>query len=165
MAKLVLCLGTNIGDRENNLIQAVHLLNKQFNSIFTFSPIYETSPWGLIKQDHFLNGVVYTETQHSPISCLNICMNIEQELGRTRVIKNEPRIIDIDILYYDQKIINEPNLKIPHLHIASRKFVLVPLNDLMPQFIDPIYHCSVNELLNKLNQSNDQVNFYKNLKL
>ncbi|HWL25041.1 MAG TPA: 2-amino-4-hydroxy-6-hydroxymethyldihydropteridine diphosphokinase [Ureibacillus sp.] len=127
MNKVYLSLGTNIGDREKNLRQAVKMLQEKFESVQSVSSIYETAPVGYVDQPSFLNIVVFIETTYSALDCLNRCQSIENELGRVRMIRWGPRIIDLDILLFNNENIEVENLIVPHPRMFERAFVLVPL--------------------------------------
>ncbi|MFA6305275.1 MAG: 2-amino-4-hydroxy-6-hydroxymethyldihydropteridine diphosphokinase [Candidatus Gracilibacteria bacterium] len=127
--KAYLSLGSNLGNREFFLKKAISEIKKTAK-IKKKSKIYETSPVGYKKQEDFLNMVIGIETTLSPQKLLKKLQEIEKKLGRERKTKNGPRTIDIDILTYEDTIVDEPNLKIPHPRMHKRKFVLVPLLEL-----------------------------------
>lgn len=132
--KAVLGLGTNMGDRELNLsnaLDSIELLPK--TKLIKNSEIYETEPWGYTEQARFLNCAVLIETELSPNALLGACLGIEAALGRVREFKNGPRIIDIDLLLYEGFESNTDELTVPHRFILERDFVLVPLHDLFPE--------------------------------
>lgn len=132
--KAVLGLGTNMGDREQNLgnaLDSIELLPK--TKIINKSSIYETEPWGYTEQARFLNCAVTVETGLSPNALLGACLGIEAALGRVRLFKNGPRVIDIDVLLYEGAEIKSDELTVPHPFILERDFVLVPLKDLFPE--------------------------------
>ena len=132
--KAVLSLGTNIGDRRQNLLEALdslRLLPK--TELLKVSPIYETEPWGYKEQDSFFNCAALLETGLSPKALLGACLGIEAAMGRVRSFKNGPRIIDIDLLLYEGFTSDEEELTVPHRFIKERDFVLVPLHDLVPE--------------------------------
>lgn len=128
--KAYLSLGSNIENRENFLKKAISEI-KKIAKITKKSKIYETSPVGYKNQGDFLNMVIQIETSLNPRKLLEEIQKIEKELGRERKIKNGPRTIDIDILTFEDTIVDEPNLKIPHPRMHERKFVLVPLLELL----------------------------------
>ncbi|MCD4818251.1 MAG: 2-amino-4-hydroxy-6-hydroxymethyldihydropteridine diphosphokinase [Candidatus Cloacimonetes bacterium] len=137
--KYYIGLGSNLGKRKENILKAINFF-KNYDKI-TFiksSKIIETEPYGNIGQPNFLNCVIVIGSEIKPIDMLNICLKIEQKMGRKRTIKWGPRIIDIDILICDNQIVNENNLIIPHPELYKRKFVLTSLNELCPEFIHPI---------------------------
>ena len=131
--KAVLGLGTNMGDRLKNLENALNCINLLSKTkIVKSSAIYETEPWGYTEQAQFLNCALLVETELSPNVLLGACLGIEAALGRVRVFKNGPRIIDIDLLLYEGFEANTDELTVPHKFIRERDFVLVPLHDLFP---------------------------------
>ena len=131
--KMVLGLGTNIGDRLRNLNDALESLVRLPNTrIINKSFIYETEPYGYKAQDDFLNMAVEIETDFSPETILGAALGIEAALGRVRLFKNGPRCIDIDVLLAENYTANTPNLCVPHPEILNRSFVLQPLMDLFP---------------------------------
>ncbi len=146
-ANVVLLLGGNLGDRFQNISNAVNAIKEFVGSIQKKSSLYETAAWGITDQPHFLNQVVVVHTILSAQQVLEKILFIEKQLGRERLVKMGPRIIDIDILFYDDTIIEEENLIIPHPRLQERKFVLEPLNELIPNYIHPILNKSVKVLL------------------
>ena len=111
------------------------------------SSVYETEPVGVVDQGLFLNLVCQVETRQSPASLLATCLEVETSLGRRREAPKGPRNIDVDILFYGQEIVRRRNLQIPHPRLRNRKFVLVPLNEVLPHFCDPLTGKSAAELL------------------
>ncbi len=148
-AKVWIGLGTNQGDRENNLFQARNLLDPEVK-VLEISPIYQTEPWGFKDQPDFLNQVIKAETALTPSDLLKKLKQIERDLGREETFRNGPRLIDLDILFYDQMIIDLEDLKIPHPRIPERGFVLVPLADLAPDLISPKSGKSITEMLKEI---------------
>lgn len=139
MARLIyLLLGTNLGNRQENLIQARVSIAAKCGFLLKTSNIYETAAWGKTDQPAFLNQVIALETSLNPKSLLSCVLQIEQELGRVRSEKWGERIIDIDILYYEDTIHHSTDLVIPHPGIAKRRFVLEPLSEIAPDFLHPI---------------------------
>lgn len=129
--KAVIGIGTNIGDRLENLkysISALDLIPE--TKVEKISNVYETEPWGYENQDKFLNCAVIVETQLSPNAILGVCLGIEAGMGRKRKFKNGPRIIDLDLLLYENAKANTNELKLPHPGVFNRAFVLAPLADL-----------------------------------
>lgn len=125
-------IGTNRGDRHQNITTALQKVT-QFAKITNKSSIYETDPMGYKNQGKFLNLVIEIETELKPEELLKKLLKVEQEMGRIRTIKNGPRIIDLDILLYNDEKINKPNLKIPHPRMNEREFVLKPLSEIWTQ--------------------------------
>lgn len=123
-----LSLGSNIGDKKKYLYDAIKLLDGYKGiRIVKLSSLYETSPWGYTEQDLFMNLVVLIETSLSPVELLDCCQFIEQELGSVRLIKWGPRVIDVDILLFEDETINTERLTIPHPFMTERDFVMIPL--------------------------------------
>ena len=145
---IFLGLGSNQGDRELNLKNSIKLLNSRVGKVLSTSGIYESEPWGVKNQNYFLNQVIEIETHIDPNDLLNICKNIEYDMGRKPEIRWGKRVIDIDILYYQSKVINQENLKIPHKLMHERKFVMIPLNDLNENHLHPILKITNKEILN-----------------
>lgn len=113
----------------------------------TLSPIYETSPWGFPDQPSFLNQVLEVKTDLAPLDLLSFIKRIEESMGRKPNFVYGPRLIDLDILIYDDQVINLPSLVIPHPHLAERAFVLVPLGDIAPELKLPVFGQTASELL------------------
>ena len=145
---IFLSLGSNLGDREANLSAALQGLDPAVR-ILERSAVYETPPWGYQQQPVFLNQVVKAETDLSPMDLLHTIKALEAEMGREHTVRFGPRLIDIDILFYDALIIEQPNLTIPHPRLQGRAFVLVPLSDLAPGLRHPVLDKTVREMLNE----------------
>ena len=158
MAIVYLSLGSNIGDRVAYIQQAVKLLqeNPDFKLVRS-STLYETEPWGNKRQNWFINAVIEAKTKLSASELLKFCLEIENKLGRVRegVPHWGERAIDIDILFYDNEIINTSELIIPHKFLHERAFVLVPLLELIPEFKHPIFNKTVEELYEELEEPED----------
>ena len=149
MNTLILLTGTNMGNRLKNMNIASHLIAEQIGSIRKYSQLYVTEPWGNYNQPDFINQVIITETTLSAPDCLAKILEIEKRMGRVRTIKNAPRFIDIDILFYNDEILKMPSLTIPHPEIENRRFVLTPLDEVCPEFIHPGLQESAHVLLLK----------------
>lgn len=133
MVKAYLSLGSNMGDKKQYLYGAIKRLAATDQIWLTkLSSLYETNPWGYTEQDLFMNLAVEIETTLSPIALLDVCQSIEQELGRVRLIKWGPRVIDVDILLYGEEILNEQRLTVPHPLMTQRDFVMIPLAEIAP---------------------------------
>ncbi len=146
MHKCILHLGTNKGSKTTNLDIAEMMISSRIGNIIKSSQLYKTKAWGNIDQDDFINAALICHTVLSPEHVLNQIHIIESKMGRVRKEKWGPRIIDIDIIFYDKKIIKKPDLIIPHPHISNRNFVLTPLMDICPEYIHPESNISVKEL-------------------
>ena len=140
-------LGSNIGDRSEYLRRAAALLSETCGTLRRSSGVYETEPWGKKRQGEFLNQVVELTTRYKPRELLDQCRHIEHTLLRRRLIRWGPRTIDIDILLYGEAMIREDGLTIPHAALPFRRFVLVPLAELVPDLIVPGLNRSVHDLL------------------
>lgn len=143
---IYLALGTNLGSRSLNLVRACAAL-KKFVSVSRVSHIYETPPWGITDQPAFLNQVLEVTTELPPQELLTTVKQIEVDLGRVPAERYGPRLIDIDILLYGSQAVNTENLVIPHPRMNERAFVLVPLNELIPDVVPPGLEQTVSELL------------------
>jgi 2-amino-4-hydroxy-6-hydroxymethyldihydropteridine diphosphokinase len=132
-------IGSNLGDRPANIESAIaELKNRPGIAIEKISSIIETTPIGGPAQGKYLNGVIKIKTEISPRALLSILQNIENKLGRARTVKNGPRTIDLDILLYEDKAINEPDLKVPHPRMFEREFVMKPLLEIEPGILKRI---------------------------
>ena len=160
---IFLSLGTNIGNRVQNLNKAISLISSQKDITITLkSKIYETSPMEFLDQDFFLNQVIKLDSNLQSHDLLKITQEIEIKLGRLeKKRKYMPRIIDIDILSYGDLIIRNKNLFIPHPKIKSRKFILKPWSDIAPDYILPNSKISIKELLECVLHLKDKVKEYK----
>lgn len=153
MAKVYFSLGTNLGNKEQNLCQAMEKINERIGEILSLSAFYSTEPWGFQSENSFLNAVCCVQTQLSPHKILATTQTIEQELGRTTKSVNgiyADRIIDIDLLFYDNRIINEPKLTLPHPLMTQRIFVMGPLAEIAPDLVHPVLGKTIRELKEEL---------------
>jgi 2-amino-4-hydroxy-6-hydroxymethyldihydropteridine diphosphokinase len=143
-----LSLGTNLGDREANLIKALELIGKSIGQIDSRSGIYETEPWGFQSENNFLNMVIKVHTKFKPNDLIKKILHIEDQLGRIRDSRKYiSRTIDVDILFYGNMVIDNYDLTIPHPLMQDRKFVLVPLCDIAPEMIHPVLKKTFRALL------------------
>jgi len=140
-----LSLGSNIGDKEAQITQALDRLAK-VSTVKRISPFYLTEPVGLKDQAWFLNCVAEVETEKDPEKLLSALQSIEKKMGKTKIKINSPRTIDIDILFYDNQVVNQKNLVIPHPRLHTRLFVLRPMMDLNPDFVHPVLKKTIHEL-------------------
>jgi len=147
-----LALGSNLGNKKNNIIAALELIDTLGNWLVT-SKIYYTPPSGFTPQPFFFNSACKFQTRKSVFELLSILKKFESLVGRKQNFKNGPRIIDIDILYFNNLYINTPVLSVPHPKIHERDFVLHPLCEISPDFIDPIHKITVNYMLANLQNS------------
>jgi 2-amino-4-hydroxy-6-hydroxymethyldihydropteridine diphosphokinase len=150
MIKLYILLGGNLGDKRKVFSEARAKLSKQIGTITNQSSVYETEPWGFKSDDIFWNQVIEISTALSPEDVLLQTQQIERELGRIRKANQyDSRIIDIDILFYSDEIIQTENLVVPHPRIQERKFALVPLSEIAPELIHPVFQKSIQQLLDE----------------
>lgn len=145
--QVFLLLGSNLGDRPQVLAAAREMIAGQAGSIVNQSAIYETEPWGITDQPAFLNQVLEITTSLLPEDLLRIILNIEHDLGRIRYERWGARVIDIDILYFGQTIMDSARLTLPHPRIQDRRFVLAPLAEIAPGFIHPVLQKTTSKLL------------------
>ncbi len=160
MVRVVLHIGTNIGYREINLDLVLIMISNHIGDILSLSSIYETESWGNIEQDDFLNQALICHSYLSANQILDQIHLIESKMGRQRSIKWGPRIIDIDILFYNEEIIENHNLKIPHPQLTNRNFVLIPLLDICPEYEHPVLNKNIKELAQEC-QDRSKVTLYK----
>ena len=137
MKTAAIALGSNMGDRLGNLRQAVHLLENQRIRVTTRSDVFETNPVGVENQRRFLNACILVQTDLSPLELLAETQRVETQLGRARDVRWGPRTIDLDILLFDEMVVNEETLVIPHPRMTERAFVLVPLAQICPGRLHP----------------------------
>lgn len=152
--KVYLSLGSNMGDKRENLLEAIKRVGELENTeVVKSSTILETEPFGYIEQDNFLNACLEVKTLLTPQEFLSSILKIELDMGRVREIKWGPRVIDIDILFYDNEIIQEDNLAVPHPWICEREFVLEPLSEIAPNYVHPLERKTIMMLARKLKES------------
>jgi 2-amino-4-hydroxy-6-hydroxymethyldihydropteridine diphosphokinase len=147
MNKAYLLTGSNEGDRVFHLNEAVANMERNAGKIMEKSSLYETAPWGKIDQGPFLNQAFLLFTTLDAPALLKTILEVEEKSGRKRFEKYGPRIIDIDILFFNDEIVNLPDLKIPHPQIQDRRFALQPLSEIAPELVHPVLHKSILQLL------------------
>lgn len=130
--------GSNLGDRAAKLAEALEQIEKQAGSVISQSQLYETAAWGIEEQPAFLNQVLEIQTLLAPEALLDCLLTIEKQLGRERKQKWSTRLIDLDLLYYGDLVVETPTLRIPHPYIPERRFTLVPLCELVPLLVHPV---------------------------
>lgn len=155
MVEVLIGLGSNLGDREGNVRKGIEFVKAKMK-LLKVSSMYETEPMYLEDQNWFINCVAKLETDLAPQELLGCLKGIERKIGRRKVVRYGPRIIDLDILFYGKQVIRENDLEIPHPRIRERLFVLVPLVEIEPDFVHPIYRKSASRLLADMN-SNESV--------
>lgn len=138
-----------MGDRKKNLARAIRYINVSIGHIIDLSGIYESEPWGFEAQEHFLNIVVEVISDLEPLEMMRKSLEIEEKLGRVRSTSEGyvSRIIDIDLLFYQDVVLSEPSLTLPHPHLHKRRFVLEPMCEIAPDYIHPVIGLSIAELL------------------
>ncbi|MCH7415677.1 2-amino-4-hydroxy-6-hydroxymethyldihydropteridine diphosphokinase [Belliella sp. R4-6] len=153
MRQVILIIGGNVGDRMALLSEAKSKLMFKIGQLKDKSAVYETQAWGGKSKGDYLNQILIFETDFEAEYILDIALKVEKELGRERDVKWGNRTMDIDILYFGEEIINKPNLIVPHPYISERRFVLVPLEEVLPDFVHPKFHLTNKELLRKCTDS------------
>jgi len=155
MAVLYLSIGTNLGDKEQHIRTAVNHIEELVGKVISRSALYVTEPWGFCSENSFINVAVGVETVLSPRNVLNATKEIERQMGRackSSEGRYEDRIIDIDILLYDDWIVEEDDLIIPHPLMSQRLFVMQPLGEIAPELMHPVLRKSIKELLISIQQ-------------
>lgn len=148
MTTVYISFGSNMGDREQQISDALNLLdNVRDTSVKCVSSLYETAPVGGVEQDDFLNGIAEITTQLSPLELLDEIQAIELKLNRVRKIHWGPRTIDLDIVLFGAEVIDRERLKIPHPFMHERSFVLIPLNEVAPDAVHPTMNKKISELV------------------
>src|SRR3989338_8099661 len=149
MDNIFIALGSNLGNKKENIINAIKIL-KAKSRILKVSPLYKTEPVYYTNQDWFLNCVVEISADLTPKQLLYFLKSIEKKLGRKKSVKYGPRIIDLDILFYSNRVIKEKNLIVPHPRLQERLFVLRPLSEISPDFMHPVLVTSIKALKKEL---------------
>lgn len=147
MHQLFLLTGSNVGNSLANLQTAARFISSEVGEIVTASSIYKTAPWGNTKQQDFLNQVLWVETEKNPQEVLKLVLAIELKMGRVREQKWAPRTIDIDLLFFDDLLVQETDLQIPHPLLHLRKFTLCPLVEIAPKLVHPLLKQTTTALL------------------
>jgi 2-amino-4-hydroxy-6-hydroxymethyldihydropteridine diphosphokinase len=147
MNTIYLLLGSNMGNSREQLLIAQKNISAHIGNITASSSLYSTAAWGNTDQPDFLNQVLLVETNLTASKLLQSVLDIEKQMGRIRTIKNAPRIIDIDILFFNNEIVTLKKLTVPHPEIQNRRFVLTPLAELSPNFMHPILKKTIQQLL------------------
>ena len=159
MARVCLSLGSNLGPRETYLRKALQALDKELGSLVKCSSFYETLPWGFSSDSLFLNAAACYDTLLSPEEVLSVTQQIEKSLGRkekSRQGQYADRCIDIDILLYDDRVIETPDMILPHPHMAERMFVLEPLAEIMPHLLHPLLKKTILQLKEELAERSER---------
>ena len=150
MPTAYVAIGSNLGNKEENLLRALELLKKHGVKIGKVSSFFATKPYGVTDQPDFLNGAIELEYNASPEELLDLLLKVEQEMGRIRTRTWGERIIDLDLLLFGQEVINTEKLVLPHVDMVNREFVLAPLTEIAPNVIPPNRKETILELLTKL---------------
>jgi len=140
-------LGSNLGNRESLLQDAISAIEERVGKVVEKSKVYESAPWRVEGQENYLNQILKVKTEISADDVLSTILDVEKELGRIRLEKWGERLIDIDIIFYNDSIIETAELCVPHKHMHERMFVLTPLHNIAPDMVHPKYNKTVDELL------------------
>jgi 2-amino-4-hydroxy-6-hydroxymethyldihydropteridine diphosphokinase len=144
--RAILATGSNLGDKAKNLQVATQLLSEQAGQLLALSGIYQTEAWGIHDQPEFYNQALIIDTSLAPHDLLEAMLSIERQMGRERRIKWGERLIDLDILFYEDLVLQTPDLQIPHPFLQARNFVLQPLLEIAPDFVHPIFQKDIQTL-------------------
>lgn len=147
MNRIYLSLGSNMNQPERQLQKAQEHISRQVGIVVRSSSIYQTAAWGKTDQPDFLNQVLIVESEKPAPEVMQVLLGIEKKMGRIRTEKNAPRVIDIDILFFNHDMMKEKDLLVPHPQVQNRRFVLVPLNQLSPNFRHPVLKKTIHQLL------------------
>ena len=153
---IYVALGTNMGDKQENLHKALTLMHDKGIKILKTSSWYSTEPYGFTDQDPFLNGVVEVAFSGEARELLKMLLHIEKEMKRVRKIHWGPRIIDLDIILFRQEIIDEPELTVPHADMHNRDFVLRPFAEIAPEVVHPVFQKTIQQLFDEIESHNQR---------
>ena len=156
---IFLLLGSNLGDRSETLLAAREFIAAKVGTVVSQSSIYETEPWGLTDQPAFLNQVIEIDSDQEPEEILRNILDIEHQLGRERYERWGARVIDIDLLYFKDMVLDSARLTLPHPRIQDRRFTLIPLTEIAADFVHPIFRKSNTELLEVCPDHSEVVKF------
>lgn len=153
MVRIYVGLGSNLGDKKTYLLNAIELINEQIGPVVARSVFFVSEPWGYESENTFLNACVAVETSIDPMQCLYLIKDIERTLGRSEKLTSDyqDRVIDLDILFYDDLVFQDAELEIPHPLLHMRRFVLEPLAEIAPSLMHPVLKKTISELLTELN--------------
>ncbi|ADL07346.1 2-amino-4-hydroxy-6-hydroxymethyldihydropteridine diphosphokinase [Thermosediminibacter oceani] len=150
MPRAFIALGSNLGNREKNIVEAIERMKRRGIKILKMSGIIETEPYGYTKQDKFLNAACLVETELNPRDLMDALLEIENDMGRERKIRWGPRNIDLDLIFYEDLVIREEGLTIPHPDAHNRPFVMGPIAEIDPDYRHPVLKKSVGEIYRTL---------------
>jgi 2-amino-4-hydroxy-6-hydroxymethyldihydropteridine diphosphokinase len=147
--KAIIMSGSNLGNREQNLLLANRKIEKTTGTIITTSAVYKSEPWNMNGEPEFLNQALLIETELSAREVMKTLLDIENELGRVRGLASGSRTLDLDLIFYSDGVIQEPDLVVPHPRMHLRRFNLLPINEIAPNWIHPLLHLEIHQLLDK----------------
>jgi 2-amino-4-hydroxy-6-hydroxymethyldihydropteridine diphosphokinase len=150
MPRAFVALGSNLGDRERNITEAIERMGRRGIKVIKMSSVVETEPYGYKEQDKFLNAACLVGTELSPVELLDVLLEVEKEMGRERKIRWGPRNIDLDLIFYEDRIIIEEHLIVPHPDAHNRAFVMGPIAEIDPDFVHPVLKKKVGEIYEEL---------------
>lgn len=157
MAEVYLLLGSNVGNRAENLAKAINLTGQRCGEVFIQSTLYETAAWGNTEQQSFYNQAIGINTDLSAENLLIAVKEIEKEVGRIETIHWGPRVIDIDIILYGHEVVDLPQLKVPHPYMHQRRFTLMPLAEIASEALHPIFNKTVSKLLGECEDESEVI--------
>lgn len=155
--RIFLLLGANLGDRRHTLVDALEQITQRVGPVISASSFYETAPWGVTDQPSYLNQVLEVRSLLAPHAVLTTILDIERLLGRVRLERWGARLVDIDLLYYDQQMIDTPDLTVPHPRLHLRRFTLAPLAEIAPEFLHAGLQKSNRQLLEECEDDSEVV--------